>query len=129
MKYLLRPIFELMTEKFTLLGDNILYNYLAMALIGLFSYVIAYKIVGRMYNSGAISGGHAGSVLHWIIRAVIFVALFYAFASIIWLIKFAQSIPLWGWYTVVVIAVMTIIIIVGLKIRKRLWLGATRECN
>ena len=38
------------------------------------AFSIAYSCVGDLYHSGAIDGRTSGSFLHWLIRAVLFIA-------------------------------------------------------
>lgn len=52
------------------------YNeYLILAAIGAVAYGIAYRFVGDMYHSGAIDGRTSGSFFHWLIRLILFAAL------------------------------------------------------
>ena len=65
-------IFDLMTSPFSLF-DNPLYNYLAMALIGVVAYKIAFSAVKELGLRG-----EAGSIAHWTIRLIVF--------ALIWLL-------------------------------------------
>lgn len=51
------------------------YEYLILAAIGAVAYGIAYRCVGDLYHSGAISGRTSGSFFHWLIRLILFAAL------------------------------------------------------
>ena len=51
------------------------YEYLILAVIGAVAYGIAYRCVGDMYHMGAINGRMSGSFFHWLIRFILFVAL------------------------------------------------------
>lgn len=78
--------FELLTEP---LGLPIewYYEYIILAIIGVFSYGIAYSKVGDMYRGGFIDGRTSGSFFHWLIRLIIFAALWAITYGVIWLGK------------------------------------------
>lgn len=87
MKFILKPIFEMITGEYVMF-DNIIYNYIIMTVIGLFAFGIAWRCVKNLYDNNIISGKNSGSLIHWTIRLVVFVALFYIFNLLIWLTKF-----------------------------------------
>ena len=68
-------IFDYIVSSLTLF-DNSLLNYIAMAIIGIFSFRIAFSIVGKIGIRGEL-----GSIFHWIIRLIVFV--------LIWAISFS----------------------------------------
>lgn len=90
MKYILKPIFEMITGEYTLF-DNVLYNYIAMAIVGIIAFEIAWDFVHRLYDWGIISGSDAGSFTHWSFRTIVFIVVFYIFSFIIWLTKFIYT--------------------------------------
>ena len=65
-------IFDLITSPFSLF-DNPFYNYLAMALIGVIAYKVAFNVVKELGLRG-----EAGSIAHWTIRFIVF--------TLIWLL-------------------------------------------
>jgi hypothetical protein len=67
-------IFDLLTDP---LGLPIewYYEYLILAAIGTIAYGVAYRCVGDMYHIGAIDGRMSGSFFHWLIRLILFAAL------------------------------------------------------
>lgn len=69
-------IFDSVTDPLSL-PINPLYEWIILGVIGLFAYGFAYRIVGDMYNSGDISGSFLGSIFHWIIRFLIFIAIWF----------------------------------------------------
>jgi hypothetical protein len=109
LKSILKPIFELITGEFALFG-NVLYNYVAMGIIGIIAFVVAFGVVGKLYDDGDISGSTVGSIFHWLIRLVVFVVLFYVFSLIIWVVKFIVAIP-WYIWLMIGIAVAAIIVL------------------
>ena len=86
MKGFLKPIYEIITGEF-ILFENIIGNYIAMGVIGIIAFVIAWNFVGLLYDSKIISGKNIGSFIHWIARLIVFVILFYVSLGIIWIIK------------------------------------------
>lgn len=67
-------IFEILTDP---LGLPIewYWEYLILAVIGVVAYAVAYRFVGDMYSGGMIDGSTSGSFFHWLIRLILFVAL------------------------------------------------------
>ena len=59
--------------------------------IGEIAYHVAYDKVGALYHSGSISGRAAGSFIHWIIRTVVFVAVWAVTYGVIWIGKFVMA--------------------------------------
>lgn len=58
-----------------------------LAIIAFAAYAIAFRTVGDLYDGGMISGSTAGSVLHWIIRLIVFVVIWAITYFVIWLAK------------------------------------------
>ncbi len=77
-----RFIFEKATDPLTL-PINPLYEWAILGVIGVFAYVIAFRLVGDMYDSGDISGSTLGSIFHWIIRFLIFIAAWFVTYTVI----------------------------------------------
>lgn len=79
-------IFDLITEP---LGLPIewYYEWIILLVIG----EMAYNKVGVLYQSGSISGKSAGSFFHWIIRTVVFVAIWAVTYGVIWIGKFVMA--------------------------------------
>ncbi len=104
-----------MKELYNLIIDNLnlfqnpLYNYIAMAIIGLIAFGVAWNSVGTLYKMDAISGRESGSFIHWIVRIIVFVAIFCIISAIIWIVKLICSIPVWIWWTILIILLVIII--------------------
>ena len=83
-------IFDLATEP---LGLPIewYYEWIILLFIGEIAYHVAYDKVGALYHSGSISGRAAGSFIHWIIRTVVFVAVWAVTYGVIWIGKFVME--------------------------------------
>ena len=83
-------IFDLITEP---LGLPIewYYEWIILLVIGEIAYRVAYDKVGVLYHSGSISGRSAGSFIHWIIRTVVFVAMWVITYGVIWIGKFVMA--------------------------------------
>lgn len=66
--------FDQLTDPLSLPIDPIT-EYIILAFIGLLAYMLAYRLVGIMYDANAISGSLLGSIFHWSLRFIIFVSL------------------------------------------------------
>ena len=53
-------------------------EWLILAALHKIAYELAFSEVGNCYRSGIISGGTAGSALHWFFRSIIFIAFWAA---------------------------------------------------
>lgn len=73
--------------------------------------IITYNIVGWFYRTDMIDGRGAGHVLHWVIRLIVFLAIYYAIATIIRIYKWVIGIPMYVWWIVAVVVVAVISII------------------
>lgn len=113
MKQILKPIFEIITGEY-ILFDNIIYNYIAMAIIGLIAYRTAWKSVKKLYNNDIISGKGVGCFIHWTIRLIAFSLIFYVCSFLIWLTKFIYK------YRIIILgcAISIVLIIITIRIVK-----------
>ena len=76
-------------------------EWIILLIIGAAAFRIAFRFVGDMYDSGAISGGFAGSFFHWLIRAVVFVAIWAVTYAVIEATKFVIA----HWIMILVTAI------------------------
>ena len=104
MKGILKPIFEMITGEYTLF-DNVIYNYIAMGIVGIIAFKIAWDFVHQLYDWGIISGSNSGSIIHWSVRIIVFVVVFYIFNWIIWLTKFIYK------YRLLIFIILGIVIV------------------
>lgn len=63
------------------------WEWIILAIITFAAYAIAFRAVGDLYDGGMISGSASGSILHWIIRLIVFVAIWAITYFAIWLVK------------------------------------------
>ena len=63
------------------------WEWIILAIIAFAAYAIAFRTVGDLYDGGMISGSTAGSILHWIIRLIVFVVIWAITYFVIWLAK------------------------------------------
>lgn len=114
MKFLLKPIYEFITGQYVLF-EKIVYNYIAMIIIGVIAFNIAWKTVGKLYNDNYIHGGVLGSIIHWAVRLIAFLFIFYIFVGVIWIINNIR--------TVLIIIGLIFVGIIGYKIydKKRIY--------
>lgn len=87
MKQILKPVFEMITGEYVLF-DNVIYNYITLSIVGIIALKVAWDFVGKLYDYGIIMGKLSGSIVHWTIRLITFIVLFYILSEIIWLTKF-----------------------------------------
>lgn len=87
MKQILKPFFEMITGEYVLF-DNVIYNYITLSIVGIIALKVAWDFVGKLYDYGIIMGKLSGSIIHWTIRLITFIVLFYILSGIIWLTKF-----------------------------------------
>ena len=73
------------------LNYNIIYNYITLSIVGIIALKVAWDFVGKLYDSGIIMGKSSGSIIHWTIRLITFIVLFYILSGIIWLTKIIYS--------------------------------------
>ena len=93
MKYL----FNYLVDSFSLF-DNVIYDWFVIGCICIISRYVAYSFVGRLYRNNSINGRGAGHILHWIIRFVVFVIIFYLSATIIRIYKWVLQTPNYKWW-------------------------------
>lgn len=63
------------------------WEWIILAIIAFAAYAIAFRTVSDLYDGGMISGSTAGSILHWIIRLIVFVVIWAITYFVIWLVK------------------------------------------
>lgn len=86
----MREILSFLFDRFTdPLGLPVAWywEWIILAIISFAAYAIAFRAVGNLYNDGMISGSAAGSILHWIIRLILFVVIWAVTYFVIWLAK------------------------------------------
>lgn len=110
----LKFLFEFIAEQFSLF-ENIFYNYLAMAAVGAVAFSIAFRLVGKLYHLDIIDGRFMGSILHWVIRLIVFVFLFVFVSLIILFVKLVITFPIWLWFALLAVGVISIIIHIAKK--------------
>lgn len=86
MREVLSFLFDIFTDP---LGLPIAWywEWIILAIIAFAAYAIAFRSVGDLYDGGMISGSTVGSVLHWIIRLIVFVVIWAITYFVIWLAK------------------------------------------
>ncbi len=99
MKGILKPVFEFFIDGFTFF-NNPLYNIAAAAIVGAIAYAVAWSFVGFLYNNNMITGRSVGSIIHWTVRAIVFSLIFLIYATIVNLVLFIASVPLWVWLSI-----------------------------
>ncbi len=114
MREILKILFEYVTGCFSLF-DNAAYNQAAMGVIGIIAFAIAFGTVKGLYQDGVIEGGTIGSIIHYVVRGIVFIALFLAFTGIVWICRLAIQVPVWVWITLAVTAIAVAIMLAAIK--------------
>jgi hypothetical protein len=118
MKAILKPIYEMATGEL-ILFDDVIYNYIAMGIVGLIAFGLAWRFVGWLKDKDIIRGGRIMSAIHWIVRAFCVFVLFIVFSWVILIVRFILNIPLYVWLTVFGLGVLLLLPIIIIKIKKR----------
>ena len=63
--------------------DDAIYNYITLSIVGIIALKVAWNFVGKLYDYGIITGKSLGSIIHWTIRLITFIFLFYILSGII----------------------------------------------
>ena len=113
MNDIFKMLFEYITDGFALF-ENATYNYVAMGIVGMIAFTIAYGTVRDLYQDGFIEGSAIGSLIHFIIRTLAFVAIFLIFTSILWLYQLVVRVPVWIWISLAAV-VITVVLVVAIK--------------
>lgn len=98
MSEILKFLYERATDPLGL-PINSVYEYIILAVIDFIAYKMAYDKVGDMYHDGWIDGKVAGSFFHWLIRVLLFVAVWFVVYSIIQVFFFVMA----NWHIVLMI--------------------------
>ena len=78
-------IFDLITSPYSLF-ENLLYNYIAMGIVGSIAFAIAWNLVREIGARGEL-----GSLLHWLIRFVVFIIIWFIFSVLISVVFFIRK--------------------------------------
>lgn len=124
-----KVIFELVTNP---LGLPIKWHYevLVLALIGAVAFRVAFDEVKFLYH-GFISGKEAGSFFHWLIRTIVFVAIWAVTYGVIWIGKLIWKHKLYVTIGIscIVAVVLGVKLLIWLRKRNRLVKCAVRTEN
>lgn len=88
--------------------------------IALLSFLIAFGIVGKIFEAIGIFSSSLMSEVHWFIRVLVFFGLVFIFTLISKLIAFLMSLPWWIW-TIIgasLFAITVLLIVLTAKKRK-----------
>jgi len=118
MAIILKPLFELLTGDINIF-DNVLYNYIFLGVLGVIVYFLSYGIVGKFYDFDMIDGRAAGSIAHWAIRLLLYVAAVHLFRVLIWIYTFIASVPTQIWWALSIVLLVCLILFVTFQIIKR----------
>lgn len=111
-------IFDLITDP---LGLPIEWykEWIILVVIGLIARYVAYDKVGDLYDSGVISGSAAGSFVHWVFRAALFMAIWAITYGIIWIGKFIMAHKIQSIICACIILTVVLVIMLLFWMKKR----------
>lgn len=118
MALILKPVFDILTGDVVVCG-NILYNYLILLIVGEIALRCAYCFVGDAYRFGIINGRAAGSILHWIIRLLIYLGVAYLLRIGIWVYHFVIHVPLRRWLVIGAVCCLLTATVYYIVVRKQ----------
>lgn len=118
MALILKPVFDILTGDVVVCG-NILYNYLILLIVGEIAFRCAYCFVGDAYRFGIINGRAAGSILHWIIRLLIYLGVAYLLRIGIWVYHFVIHVPLRRWLVIGAVCCLLTATVYYIVVRKQ----------
>lgn len=111
--------FKFITESYSLL-ENPIEDWVLMSVIGTFAFLIAYGLVGKLYDIGIIGGRDAGHFLHWIIRFIVFAGIYSLAAAFIRVYVWFDNLPDIKWLIIGEgIVAIFLIFIIGKRIMLR----------
>ena len=112
---MLKVLFQYLTDSYALL-ENPVDNYIIMGVVGVIAFLVAYRIVGWFYDENIISSSGAGSVLHWSIRFIVFVVIYYVIATIIRLYKWVVGLPTYVWWIALTVVITIVVGVLTIKV-------------
>lgn len=112
---MLKILFQYLTDSYALL-ENPVDNYIIMGVVGFIAFLIAYSIVGWFYGEHLISSSGAGSVLHWIIRLIVFLALYYVIATLLRVYKWIIELPVYIWWIALAVVITIVVGVLTIKV-------------
>ncbi|MBR4567768.1 hypothetical protein IKO18_05150 [bacterium] len=91
--------------------DNDILNIFVTGFILFVSFIPAWKSVEWLYNNKLISGKDSGSLIHWIIRLIVGITVFWVIKTILVAILFVKQ----YWIQVLLMIILSIGIYFGVK--------------
>ena len=90
MRNILGFLFDILTEQLGLPTDP-LSEFLIMSIISALAGGVAYWTVGAFYDNGDLHTKTGGSIIHWVLRAIIFVVLWEVVYGILWFLVLVKT--------------------------------------
>ena len=100
----MKDLFGILTSQLSI-TDNIITNYILIAIVGFIAYKLAFFLVGETGVRGGL-----GSILHWTIRFFVLVALVYIIKGIIFLYLFLTSISVFYYISLTLLFILILLI-------------------
>ena len=87
MRELFKFIFEQITDPLSL-PIPWYWDYIIITCISYIAYIIAFRAVGKLYDNNEINTRTGGSIVHWIIRLLLFVVMWAIVYAVIEIVRF-----------------------------------------
>ena len=100
-------IFDRLTDPLEL-PIHAFWEYIILLAISAIAYVVAFSVVGKMYDDGSIDSSNAGRVIHWLVRLAFFVGAWAITYVVIALVKWIVA------HWIVVVSVLGGLLITGI---------------
>lgn len=92
-------IFEYFADSFSLFEDP-LNNYIAMTVVGLIAFSIAWNAIGKLYRNNIINSRGIGNFVHWLNRLIVFVVSWCIFTTVVRIINWIMNVPTYVWFCI-----------------------------
>jgi len=87
MRELFKYVFERITDPLSL-PIPWYWDYIIISIIGFIAYKVAFRSVGKLYDNNELNTKTGGRIVHWTIRLVVFVLIWFLVYAVIEITKF-----------------------------------------
>lgn len=108
----MKALFDLLVLPISI-SENIFVDFVLFGIVGFISYKSAYFIVGET----GIRGG-LGSLIHWIIRIIVYITICFIIKIFIKIYEFIVSIPVQFYTSLALFIALLLIVVYSLKNKK-----------
>lgn len=113
----MKSVYECIISSYSLLA-NPLEDELIMGIIGIIAYLIAYRAVGKLYDYNIISGRKSGSIVHWIIRLLVWMIIFNIAKTLVEIYRWFDNLSDYKWWVICSIFSIAFVVKIAFYVRK-----------